>query len=165
MEETLIFSATSRGSRVSRQDRRPRLRLGGTGQAAFRLGARVGLSCAALALLCSQARAQGAPLSRVYLGVEYLHMWLKDAPLAVPLVSTGPIETTHHGLLGPPENGADSTVLYGSPFPPAKGGNRSQGFSSTPGTRVTAGYSLDAERRYAIEASGFVLAGRSAGYT
>src|SRR5271165_3995757 len=61
--------------------------------------------------------------SRFYGGVEYLNWWVKNAPLSVPLVSTGPIETTHHGLLGPPaENGANSTVLYGAPHAPAQGG-------------------------------------------
>src|SRR5215472_14405527 len=67
---------------------------------------------------------------RFYGGVEYLNWWVKGAPLSVPLVSTGPIATTHHGLLGPPaENGADSTVLYGAPHAPAQGGNDLQDFS------------------------------------
>jgi hypothetical protein len=111
------------------------------------------------------AWAQQATPARVYVDVEYLHMWLKDAPLAVPLVSTGPVATTHHGLLGPPENGADSTVLYGAPFAPAKGGNGSQSFSSTPGTRLTVGYWLDDARRFGIEGGAFWLASRSAGYS
>src|SRR3954447_23435229 len=111
------------------------------------------------------ALAQTGPTPRVYVDVEYLHMWLKHAPLAVPLVSTGPIATTHHGLLGPPENGADSTVLYGAPFAPAKGGNSSQAFDGAPGTRLTAGYWLDDAKRFSIEGSGFWLASRSAGYS
>jgi hypothetical protein len=99
-------------------------------------------------------------LSRFYGGVEYLHWWVKDAPLSVPLVSTGPISTTHHGFLGRP----DSTILYGAPFPPANGGNDNQPFPGFSGGRVTLGYSLDDSRRYAIEASGFSLESRTAGF-
>lgn len=118
-----------------------------------------------LVILVGSANAQTASTSRVFVDVEYLHMWLKDAPLAVPLVSTGPIATTHHGLLGPPENGADSTILYGAPFSPAKGGNASQAFDAAPGVRLTTGYWLDASRRFAVEASGLWLASQSAGYS
>jgi hypothetical protein len=104
--------------------------------------------------------------SRFYGGVEYLNWWVKDAPLSVPLVSTGPIATTHHGLLGPPaENGADSTVLYGAPHAPAAGGNNAQGFTGAPGAKFTAGYWFDAQQRFAIEGSAFFLASRSAGFS
>jgi hypothetical protein len=117
----------------------------------------------------STAAANPAPSPsalQFYGGLEYLNWWLKDAPLAVPLVSTGPIATTHHGLLGPPaENGADSTILYGAPHAPAQGGNDSQSFPSAPGAKLTAGYWFDAQQRYAIEASGFILASRSAGFS
>ncbi len=109
--------------------------------------------------------AQGTAAPRFYGGVEYLNWWVKDAPLAVPLVSTGPIATTHHGLLGPPaENGADSTVLYGAPHAPAQGGNGSQGFPGAPGAKFTAGYWFDEQQRIAIEGSFFFLASRSAGF-
>ena len=74
--------------------------------------------------------------------------------------------TTHHGLLGPPaENGGDSTVLYGAPHAPAKGGNDTQGFPSAPGAKLTVGYWFDAEQRFAIEGSAFYLASRSAGFS
>ena len=103
---------------------------------------------------------------RFYGGVEYLNWWVKGAPLSVPLVSTGPIATTHHGLLGPPaENGADSTVLYGAPHAPAQGGNDLQDFSGAPGAKFTAGYWLDDQQQVAIEGTGFFLASRSAGYS
>lgn len=124
-----------------------------------------GLVGAAMLCWCAAASAQEAtPPPQFYTGIDYLHMWVKNAPLSVPLVSTGPIATTHHGLLGMPGTGADSTVLYGAPFAPAKGGNDSQSFGSSPGTRATIGVYLDPGRRYAVEASGFVLSLRSAGY-
>lgn len=100
------------------------------------------------------------PTFRWYGGVEYLRWWVKDAPLSVPLVSTGPIATTHHGWLSSP----DSTILYGAPFPPAKGGNDTQSFPGFSGGRLTLGYALDDARRYAIEASGFALQSRTAGF-
>src|SRR5213078_4187467 len=59
-----------------------------------------------------------------YGGVEYLLWWVKPAPLSVPLVSTGPISTTHHGWL----INSDATILYGAPRSPAQGGNDSQNF-------------------------------------
>jgi hypothetical protein len=103
---------------------------------------------------------------RFYGGLDYLNWWLKSAPLSVPLVSTGPIATTHHGLLGPPaENGADSTVLYGAPHAPAQGGNDSQGFPSAPGVKLTLGYWLDPQQQFAIEGTGFYLGTRSAGFS
>jgi hypothetical protein len=132
-----------------------------------------------LAALCDKAGAQtqtgsdttassdaNATTLRFYGGFEYLNWWVKGAPLSVPLVSTGPIETTHHGLLGPPaENGADSTVLYGAPHAPAQGGNDVQNFPSAPGVKVNAGYWLDEQRRVAIEGSAFYLGSQSAGFT
>jgi hypothetical protein len=111
-----------------------------------------------------------APESRFYAGVEYLQWWVKDAPLSIPLVSTGPISSTHHGFLTTSGvgsltvNSANTTILYGSPFGIAKGGNTSQAFPGFAGTRVTFGYSLGNERRVAIEASGFALQNQSAGY-
>jgi hypothetical protein len=106
-----------------------------------------------------------APDTRFYAGAEYLMWWVKDAPLSIPLVSAGPIATTHHGLLGTPaKNGADSTVLYGAPHYPAQGGEDSQRFQNFSGTRLTFGYTLGADRRFAIEASGFALQQQSAGY-
>ena len=106
-----------------------------------------------------------APSSRLYGGMDYLLWWVKGAPLSVPLVSTGPIGTTHHGLLGPPaENGADSTVLYGAPHFPAQGGNDIQNFPGFSGSRLTLGFWLDDEQRLGIEGSGFLLQRRSIGY-
>ena len=101
-----------------------------------------------------------APESRFYGGVEYLNWWVKGAPLSIPLVTTGPIETTHHGFI----DSADTTILYGSQFSPAKGGDNAQAFPGFSGTRVTFGYSLGSERRLGIEASGFLLQEQTAGY-
>jgi hypothetical protein len=108
----------------------------------------------------AEAVSPAAPMSRIYGGVEYLGWWVKGAPLSVPLVSTGPISTTHHGWL----NSSDSTILYGAPFAPAKGGNDTQPFSIFSGGRLTLGYALDDQQRYAIEASGFALQSRNAGF-
>ena len=108
-----------------------------------------------------------APESRFYAGVEYLQWWVKDAPLSIPLVSTGPVASTHHGFLSssnPLLTSSDTTILYGAPFGSAKGGNTTQSFPGFAGTRLTFGYSLGSERRYAIEASGFALQQQSAGY-
>jgi hypothetical protein len=106
-----------------------------------------------------------APESRFYGGVEYLHWWVKDAPLAIPLVTSGPIASTHHGLLGNPMvTASDTTILYGGPFGNSKGGEDSQAFQALSGTRLTFGYTLGSERRFAIEASGFALQQQSAGY-
>ena len=110
-----------------------------------------------------------APESRFYGGIEYLQWWVKDAPLSVPLVSTGPVSSTHHGFLttgsgSPLVNSADTTILYGSPYGVAKGGNSTQPFPGFAGSRVTFGYSPGNDRRYALEASGFLLQQQSAGY-
>src|SRR6202521_1439687 len=108
---------------------------------------------------------ESAPVSRVYGGVDYVLWWVKGAPLSVPLVSTGPVATTHHGLLGPPaENGTDSTILYGAPHALAKGGNDTQNFAGFSGSRLTWGDWIDDAQRYAVEGSGFVLEKRVAGY-
>jgi hypothetical protein len=107
-----------------------------------------------------------APESRFYGGIEYLQWWVKDAPLSIPLVSTGPISSTHHGFLGGRADvtSTDTTILYGAPYSNSKGGNTSQPFPGFAGTRLTFGYSLGNERRYAFEASGFALQSQSAGY-
>ena len=58
---------------------------------------------------------------RFYGNVEFLYWWSKPAPLSVPLVSSGPVTATHHGLLGVPALDAEeSSILYGAPHSPAK---------------------------------------------
>lgn len=123
----------------------------------------------ALMMTANVARAQDADaestsslasLSRLYGGVEYLGWWVKGAPLSVPLVSTGPISTTHHGWLSSP----DSTILYGAHFGVAQGGNNTQPLPYFSGGRLTLGYHLDDAQRYAVEVSGFGLQNGSAGF-
>ena len=100
-----------------------------------------------------------SPLSRLYGGVEYMHWWVKDAPLSVPLVSTGP-EANKEGFL----INSGTTILYGAPFSPAVGGNDKQSFPGFNGARLTVGYWLDDAQRYAVEASGFLLQSRTTTY-
>lgn len=95
-------------------------------------------------------------ISRLYGGVEYLHWWVKDAPLSVPLISTGP-EANKEGFL----INSNTTILYGAPFSPAVGGNDKQSFPGFSGTRLTVGYWLDDEQSYAVEARGFLLQSRT----
>ena len=110
----------------------------------------------------TQAQSTEAPtisVSRFYGGIEYLHWWVKGAPLSVPLVSTGP-EMNKEGFL----INSNSTILYGAPFSPATGGNDRQSFPGFNGGRVTVGYFLDDDQRYAVEASGFLLQTQTAGF-
>ena len=108
---------------------------------------------------------ESAPPGRFYGSVDYLYWWVKPAPLSVPLVSSGPITGTHHGLLGVPAlDAAESSILYGAPHSPAQGGNNSQAFPAFSGARLTVGYWLDDERRVALEGSAFLLQKQSAGY-
>ena len=122
-----------------------------------------------LLLLCSWqlAAAQevrvnaGDPLAgqRFYGGLDYLHWWVKGAPLAVPLVSTGPNANSQGFLIN-----SDSTILYGAPQSPAVGGKNVQDFGGFAGGRLTLGYVIDPSQGLAVEASGFGLESRSAGY-
>jgi hypothetical protein len=101
------------------------------------------------------------PVRRMYTGADYLFWWVKGAPLPIPLVSTGPVSTTHHGFLDRP----DSTILYGASQAPAMGGHDTQDFPPFSGGRLILGYWLDDNQRLAIEGSGFMLQRRSAGYS
>jgi hypothetical protein len=93
--------------------------------------------------------------------VEYLLWWVKDGPLDVPLVTTGP---SSQGADGAILSASDAVVLYGAPQTPNQGGNDTQAFPAFNGGRLTLGYSLDAEQCFRIEASGFWLENQSAGY-
>jgi hypothetical protein len=107
-----------------------------------------------------------ARTSRFYGSLEYLYWWVKPAPLSVPLVSSGTITETHHGLLGVPAvDAADSSVLYGAPHSPATGGNNSQAFPGLSGGRLTAGFYLCDDERLALEAGGFSLQRGNAGFS
>jgi hypothetical protein len=94
------------------------------------------------------------PASRLYGGFEYLHWWVKGAPLSVPLLTTGPdVQPFEGGFIRGPE----VTILYGSPYAPATGGNNTQAFPGLSGGRLTLGYWLDDGQHYAIEGEGFGL--------
>jgi hypothetical protein len=94
------------------------------------------------------------PMQRLYGGFEYLHWWVKGAPLSVPLLTTGPdVEPIEGGFI----KSSEVTILYGAPFSPAVGGNNTQSFPGLSGGRITIGYWLDDQRRYAIEGEGFGL--------
>jgi len=108
----------------------------------------------------AEVRLAAAP-SRYYGGVEYLLWSVKDAPLAVPLLSTAPFtEPDRGGFL----KDASATVLYGAPHPPSAGGNDTQSFPMFSGSRVTAGYWLDDAHNFALEGSAFLLQQQAAGY-
>jgi hypothetical protein len=104
----------------------------------------------------AEAIAVHSPPSRWYGGIEYLHWWVKNAPLSVPLISTGP-EANKEGFLINP----NTTIIYGAPFAPALGGDNQQSFPGFSGSRLTLGYWLDDAQRYAVEASGFLLQSRT----
>jgi hypothetical protein len=101
------------------------------------------------------ADAVGSPSTlRFYGGLEYLHWWVKGAPLSVPLLTTGPdVQPVEGGFI----RGPSVTILYGSPLSPAMGGNSTQNFPGLSGGRATLGYWLDDQQRYAIEGEGFSL--------
>src|SRR3974390_3131797 len=66
----------------------------------------------------STTGSQVPQLSRLYGAMEYLGWWVKGAPLSVPLVSTGPAANDEGFLVN-----SATTILYGAPFAPAKGGS------------------------------------------
>ncbi len=98
--------------------------------------------------------AASAPVVHIYGGLEFLAWWVKAAPLSVPLLATGAhTEFVSGGVL----TSSDATILYGSPFAPARGGNNRQTFPGLAGGRLTLGYWLDDARQYAVEGQGFAL--------
>ena len=97
---------------------------------------------------------------RIYGGVDYLYWWVKNAPLSVPLISTGPV-ANHEGFLV----NANTAILYGAPLAPATGGNNSQSYPGFSGARLTAGYWLDDAHRTALEASAFKLQRQTTTYS
>ena len=123
------------------------------------------LGCALVGLaLAPQAGAQDVRLdpaaARLYGSADYLLWWMKGAPLSVPLVSTGPAANNEGFIFN-----SNTTILYGAPFAPAVGGKSVQDFNGFSGGRLTLGYTLDPSRGIAVEASGFGLESREAGYS
>ena len=104
--------------------------------------------------------ADPATYQRIYGDLDYLLWWVKGAPLSVPLISTGPNANSQGFLIN-----SNTTILYGAPQSPAVGGKNVQDFGGFSGGRLTLGYAIDPSRGLAVEASGFGLESRSAGYT
>ena len=75
--------------------------------------------------------------------VDYLLWWVKDAPVPIPLVTTG-TNSTLPGALGQP----GTRVLFG---------DQGVNFGPTSGVRLTLGAALDADHRFSVEATGFLL--------
>jgi hypothetical protein len=101
-----------------------------------------------------------ADISRLYGGIEYLYWWAKPAPLSVPLVSMGSTDFKEGFLVN-----SSAIILYGAPYYPAQGGNDSQSFPGFSGTRLTAGWWLDDQHKFAIEGSAFMLFEQSVGFS
>jgi hypothetical protein len=106
----------------------------------------------------SEATADGLPAHRTWARVEYLMWWLKNAPLPVPLVTTGDprvgfdpnfVNTVNTaGAIGQP----GTRVLFGDHS------IHSQGYS---GMSLTLGGWVDPGEFFGVEGSGFVLERRT----
>lgn len=106
-----------------------------------------------------KALSSGAQQSHFYGGVDYLLWSVKGAPLSLPLVSSASSSLKEGFLVS-----NEVEILYGSSMYPATGGNGVQNFPIFNGGRVTLGYTFDDSRFSAVEASGFALQSRAAGY-
>ena len=100
-----------------------------------------------------------AAAPRFYGDVEYLLWGVKGAPLAVPLVTTGPRANDGGVILN-----SNTTILYGAPLAPAVGGKDTQNFPLFSGGRITLGYWLDQAEHVALEGSAFALQPQTAGF-
>ena len=124
------------------------------------LGARGGYAGAlsvAVLLLSHLAAAQDVrlappPSPRFYGSAEYLNWWVKDAPLPIPLISSGPFSNLGGDLFN-----SNSVIVYGANQSPGTGGKDHQGFPSFSGGRLTLGYRIDPATGLGVEASGFGL--------
>lgn len=93
----------------------------------------------------------GGPTQRAWFQADYLLWWVKDGPLPVPLAVTGSLADPFPGALDQP----GTRVLFGG------SGLR---YDTASGLRLGGGYWLDADRRFSLEASGFLLDRRSVGF-
>lgn len=82
----------------------------------------------------------------IWASTEYLLWWIKSAPVAIPLVTGNNDPGTIAAL-----NEPGTVVLFGA------GSKRETSFDPLSGGRVTVGGWLDADRRFGIEGSGFLL--------
>lgn len=99
---------------------------------------------------------------RFYAGAEYLFWWMKSAPLPLPIISSGPLNTDIEGLLS--STASSTYILYGSPWPYGIGGFNKQNFPAFSGTRLTLGGYLDNDQRIGIEGSAFLFEHQGAGF-
>jgi hypothetical protein len=87
------------------------------------------------------------PGGQLWVSGEYLLWWVKNGPLPVPLVTTGPF---------PPPPGVSPGVL-GQPGTALVYGLTDLDYHTFSGVRVTAGSWLDADQTFGIEGRGFLL--------
>lgn len=85
---------------------------------------------------------------QLWVGAEYLLWWIKDSPSPPPLTTTGPLGAAVPGAISQP----GTSVLLGA------GGFDDRPFS---GGRFTAGFWLDSDRTWGVEAIGLFLGSRS----
>ena len=89
---------------------------------------------------------------RGWVSVDYLHWWVTNGPVNVPLVTTGNPASATGGAIGDPS----TRVLFG---------NSSVNFGGLNGGRVSAGYWFGCDSRVGVEASGFLFQQRSSTFS
>ncbi len=93
--------------------------------------------------------ASGANTDRVWARSEYLLWWVKNAPLPIPIVTTGDPKVGFPTL--------NTAGAIGQPGTQVLLGNSSQDLGSFSGMRFTLGSWLDQEQLFGLEVSGFLL--------
>jgi hypothetical protein len=102
---------------------------------------------------CGSGCTGGAcPRDFLWAEAEYLAWWIKDGPVAAPLVTTGSVLDPVPGALGQP----NTAVLFG---------NRDIDFKVFSGVRFSAGFWATADHVLGFEGSGFVLETRTERFT
>jgi len=89
--------------------------------------------------------------SRVWLSGDFLLWWIKEAPVPVPLVTTGPFDPN---LLAQP---VPAVGALGNPTTQVLFGGKSVDLGTFSGMRFQAGLALDAEQVFALEGGAFFL--------
>src|SRR5262249_34137101 len=90
------------------------------------------------------------PSPRVWFGAEYLLWWVKDGPLP-PLVVTGTLADPFPGALDQPS----TRVLFGG---------AGADYGTVSGLRLEGGVWLDDKQQFSVEAGGFLLERKAAGF-
>jgi Putative beta barrel porin-7 (BBP7) len=107
----------------------------------------------------SPPRNEGSSGPRFWGSGEYLLWWIKDAPAANILVSTGSVTDVAPGLLGFPTSGA-----LGQPTTKVLFGDSTMDYGTISGMRATSGVWLDPDAMFGVEGSGFLLERRTVGF-